>query len=119
MAPRSNHGRPHGLETWLQDRCHRGLGVAEAEYLCLRMYYRFDGIPMALRDQLSRVTLASTFAELARRGWVRTADGAGGDEVLTPQHWQRLLTPNYRRSGPIHDWALGEAVFQRLEPGLG
>jgi hypothetical protein len=82
------------------------------------MYYKFDGIPMTLRYQLSRVTLASTFAELARQGWVRTADGAANDEVLTPQYWQHLLTPNYYRTTPIYDSALGEAAFQRLQPGL-
>ncbi len=57
MEPRIDHGRPGWLGAWLQDRCHQGLGVPEAECLCLRMYYRFDGIPMALRPQLSRVTL--------------------------------------------------------------
>jgi hypothetical protein len=82
------------------------------------MYYKLDGIRMALRHQLSRVTLASTFAELARRGWVRATDGAGGDELQTPQYWQHLLTPNYRRSGPVYDYALGEAVFNRLQPGM-
>ena len=112
--------RQHGwLGTWLQDHCHQGLGVPEAECLCLRMYYNFDGIPMALRHQLSRITLASTFAELARRGWVRTAHGAAGDDLLTPQYWEQLLTPNYRRTGPIYDGELGEAVFHRLETGLG
>jgi hypothetical protein len=119
MEPRIDHGRPGWLGTWLQDRCHQGLGVPEAECLCLRMYYRFDGIPMALRPQLSRVTLASTFAELARRGWIRTANGAAGDDLLTPQYWQQLLTPNYHRSGPIYDYALGEAAFHRLQLGLG
>jgi hypothetical protein len=79
------------------------------------MYYRFDGIPMALRPQLSRGTLAGTFAELARRGWIRTAN----DDLLTPQHWQQLLTTNYHRSGPIYDYALGEAAFHRLQLGLG
>jgi hypothetical protein len=54
---------------------HQGFDVPEAECLRLRMYYRFDGIPM--------------------------------------------LTPNYRRSAPIYDYALGEAVFHRLQPGLG
>ena len=119
MEPRINHGQPGWLGAWLQDRCHQGLEVPEAERLCMRMYYRFDGIPMVLRYQLSRVTLASTFAELAGRGWVRTAHGAAGDDLLTPQYWQHLLTPNYRRSGPIYDYALGEAVFHRLQPGLG
>ena len=75
MEPRTIHELPAWLGAWLQDRCPQGLGVPEAECLCLRMYYKFDGIPMALRHQLSRVTLASTFAELARRGWVCTANG--------------------------------------------
>jgi len=83
------------------------------------MYRRFDGIPMALRHQLSRITLASTFAELARRGWIRTADGAAGDDLLTPQYWQRLLTPNFHRNGPIYDYALGETVCRRLQLSLG
>jgi hypothetical protein len=83
------------------------------------MYYRFDGIPMALRQQLSRVTLAATFAELARLGWVRTADSDVGDDLQTSQYWQHLLTPDYHRSGPTYDYALGEAVFYRLQPGLG
>jgi hypothetical protein len=74
---------------------------------------------MALRHQLLRVALASTFAELARREWVRPANGAAGDDLLTPQYWQRLLTPNYHRSDPIYDYALGETVFRRLQPGLG
>jgi hypothetical protein len=118
MEPRINHGQPGWLGTWLQERCHQGLDVPEAECLCLRMYYKFDGIPMALRHQLSRVTLASTFAELARRGWVRTADSAAGDAARTPQYWQHLLTPNYHRSAPTYDSALGEAAFHRLQPGL-
>ena len=119
MEPHMNQGQHGWLGTWLQDHWHQGLGVPEAECLCLRMYYNFDGIPMALRHQLSRITLASTFAELARRGWVRTAHGAAGDDLLTPQYWEQLMTPNYRRSRPIYDCALGEAVFHRLAPGLG
>ena len=75
MEPRINHWQPGWLGCWLQDRCHQGLGVPEAKYLCLRMYYRFDGIPM--------------------------------------------LKPNYHASAPIYDYALGEAVFRRLQPGLG
>jgi len=118
MDAHIDYGRSGWLGAWLQDRCRQGLVVTEAECLCLRMYYKFDGIPMTLRHQLSRVTLAGTFAELARRGWVRTANGAAGDDLLTPQYWQRLLTPNYHRSGQTYDGTLGEAVFRRLEPGL-
>ena len=99
MEPRINHEQPGWLGAWLQDRYRQGLDVPEAECLCRRMYYRFDGIPMALRHQLSRVTLASTFAELARRGWVRTACDAACDDLLTPQYWRRLLTPHYHRRG--------------------
>ena len=29
-----------------------------------------------------------------------------------------MLTPIYRGSGPIYDYALGEAVFHRLQPSL-
>ena len=119
MESHINNGQVGWLGAWLQNRCQQGLGVPEAECLCLRMYYKFDGIPMALRHQLSRVTLASTFAELARLGWVRTVNGAAGDDLLTPQYWQRLLTPNYHRGEPIYDQALGESVFRRLQPGLG
>ena len=119
MEPHINHGPPSGLGTRLQGHGQRGLGVPEAECLSRRMFYSFDGIPMALRHQLSRITLTSTFAELAHRCWVRIAHVAAGNDLLTPQYWQQLLTPNYRRSGPIHDCALGEAVFHRLEPGLG
>jgi len=118
MEPHINHEQPAWLGAWLQQRCHQGFEVPEAECLCLRMYYRFDGIPMPLRHQLSRATLASTFAELARRGWVHTAEGAD-DDVLTPQYWQHLLTPDYHRSVPIYNYALGEAVFHRLQPSLG
>jgi hypothetical protein len=118
MEPRSNHEQSGWLGAWLQERCRQGLGVPEAECLCLRMYYKFDGIPMALRHQLSRVTLASTFAELARRGWIRAANGAAGDDFLTAQYWQQLLTPNYHRGGPIYDHALGETVFHLLQPRL-
>ena len=53
MEPRINHGQPGWLGAWLQDRCPQGLGVPEAECLCLRMYYKFDGIPMTLRHRLS------------------------------------------------------------------
>jgi len=119
MDAHIDYGRSGWLGAWLQDRCRQGLVVTEAECLCLRMYYKFDGIPMALRHQLSRVTLAGTFAELARRGWVRTANGAAGEDLRTPQYWQRLLTPNYHRGEPIYDQALGESVFRRLQPGLG
>lgn len=68
MEPRINHGQPGWLGAWLQDRCHPGFDAPLAKCLYLRVYYRFDGVPMALRHQLSRVTLASTFAEFARRG---------------------------------------------------
>ena len=30
-----------------------------------------------------------------------------------------MLTPNYHRGAPIYGYALGEAVFHRLQPGLG
>jgi hypothetical protein len=116
MESRSNHTQPGWLGAWLQERCHQGIDVAEAQSLCLRMYYRFDGIPMALRHQLSRVALAGTFAELARRGWVRTTNGGACDEVLTPQYWQHLLTPNYRSGRPVYDYALGERMFRQLQP---
>jgi len=119
MEPHMNHGQPGWLGAWLQDRCHQGLGVPEAECLCLRMYYKFDGIPMALRHQLSRGTLASTFAELARLGWIRTTKSTAAEDLLTPKHWQRLLTPNYQLGGPIYDHALGETVFHRLRLGPG
>jgi hypothetical protein len=56
MEPRINHG-PGWLGAWLKDRCHQGLEVPEAECLCMQMYYRFDGIPMTLRHQLSQVEL--------------------------------------------------------------
>jgi hypothetical protein len=102
MEPRIDHGPPGWLGAWLQDRYHQGFDVPEAECLCLRMYYSFDGVPMALRHQLSRVTLASTFAELTRRGWVRTVNGAACDDLLTPQYWRQLLTPNYHHSGPFY-----------------
>ena len=74
METRINHGQSDWLEAWFQDRCHRGFEVSEAECQCLRMYYRFDSIPM--------------------------------------------LTPDNRRSAPIYDYALGEAVFHRLQPDL-
>jgi hypothetical protein len=102
MEPRTIHEQPAWLGGWLQDRYHQGLGVPEAERLCLRMYYRFDGVPLALRHQLSRVTLASTFAELARRGWVRTGNDVACDDLLTPQYWRQLLTPNYHRGGAFY-----------------
>src|ERR1700690_4061308 len=77
---------------------------------------------MALRAQLSRDTLAALFAELVRQGWIRTA---GGIEQFArdTQHWRNLLTPDYRRIGPVYDVVLGEAAFGRLlphsRPGLG
>lgn len=117
---RSNHDeRSPWLGTWLQERYQRGFDMPEAEHLCLRIYYKFDGIPMALRSQLSRVTLATTFAELGRRGWIRSVDNGAGNDVLTVEYWQNLLTPNYRRAGPQYDDALGEAAFQRLQSGAG
>src|ERR1700730_13950511 len=40
-----------------------------------------------------------------------------------PEHWRNLLTPDYRRVGPVYDQALREAAFGRLRPrvdgGLG
>jgi len=75
MEPHINHGQPGWLGSWLQERGLQGFEVPEAECLCLRMYYRFDGIPM--------------------------------------------LTPNHHRNAPIYDYALGEVVFHRLQPGLG
>ena len=46
MEPRINHGQPGSLGAWLQVRCHQGFDAPVAKCLCLRMYYRFDGIPM-------------------------------------------------------------------------
>ena len=74
METRINYGQPGWLGAWFQDRCHQGFDVPVAKCLCLRMYYRFDGMPK--------------------------------------------LTPNDRRSGPIYDYALGEAVLHRLQPEL-
>jgi hypothetical protein len=53
MATRVDHGEPGRLGAWLQDRCGQGFDLPEAEHLCRRLYYRFDGIPMALRAQLA------------------------------------------------------------------
>jgi hypothetical protein len=85
----------------------------------MRMYYNFDGIPLTLRHQLSRLTLAATFAELVRRGWIRISDSAGGGAAMNREHWLNLLTPNYRSSEPTINAARGEAVFQRLLSGFG
>ena len=84
----------------------------------LASIYRFDGIPMALRAQLSRATLAALFAELARLGWIRAVCGID-QFALDPEHWRNLLTPDYRRVGPVYDVMLGEAAFGRLQPHPG
>jgi hypothetical protein len=116
---RIDHGaRSLSLGVWLQDRCREGFDLPEAEHLCRRIYYKFDGIPMALRAQLCRDTLAALFTELVRLGWIRTA---GGIEQVArdPQHWRNLLTPDYSRIGPVYDVVLGEAAFGRLLPHPG
>ncbi len=48
MEPHINHERPGWRGAWLQDRCHQGFEVPEAECLCLRTYYRIDGIQMLI-----------------------------------------------------------------------
>ncbi|HSY96213.1 MAG TPA: hypothetical protein VK793_11380 [Steroidobacteraceae bacterium] len=114
MESRINHGQPGGLGAWLQEGCRQGFDLPEAEHLCRRIFYQFDGIPMALRAQLSRATLAALFAELARLGWIRAV---GFEQIAyDPEHWRNLLTPDYRRVGPVYDQALGEAAFERLRP---
>jgi hypothetical protein len=118
VETRVDHGEPVGLGTWLQERCRQGFDLPEAEHLCQRIYYRFEGIPMALRAQLSRATLAALFAELARLGWIRTARG-NEQFAVDPEHWRKLLTPDYRRVGPVYDEVLGEAAFGRLQPRPG
>ena len=111
---RVDHGDPGWLGAWLQDRCRRGFDLPEVEHRCRRIYYRFDGIPMALLAQLSRATLAALFAELARLGWIPTV---GIEQVARdPEHWRNLLTPDYRRVGPVYDQALWEAALGRLRP---
>jgi hypothetical protein len=115
METRIGHGDPGWLGAWLQDRCRQGFDLPEVEHLC-RIYYRFDGIPMALRAQLSRATLVALFAELARLGWIRTV---GIEQIARdPEHWRNLLTPDYRRVGPVYHQALREAAFGRLRPRL-
>jgi hypothetical protein len=110
---------PAWLGTWLQRRYREGFSYHDAEQLCLRMYYKFDGIPPTLRHQLSRLTLAATFAELARSGWIRMSGGTSGQAAMSREHWLNLLTPNYRSSEPVINTARGEAVFQRLLSGFG
>jgi hypothetical protein len=118
-----DRGEPGGtsawLGAWLQGNYREGFSYDDAEQLCLRMYYRFDGIPLALRHQLSRLTLAATFAELVRRGWIRMSGGATGQAAMSREHWLNLLTPNYRSGQPSINAALGEAAFQRLRSGFG
>jgi hypothetical protein len=112
MEPRTIHEQPGWLGAWLQDRCRQGFDLPEVEHLCRRIYYKFDGIPMAWRAQLSRATLATLFAKLARLGWIRTV---GIEQIARdPEHWRNLLTPDYRRIGPVNDQALGEAALGRL-----
>jgi hypothetical protein len=118
METRVDHGDPGWLGAWLQDRCRQGFDLPEVEHLCRRIYYRFDGIPMALRAQLSRATLAALFAELARLGWIRAVCGID-QFALDPEHWRNLLTPDYRRVGSVYDVMLREAAFGRLQPHPG
>ena len=45
-------------------------------------------------------------------------------ECLCPRMYYRfdgipMLKPNYHPSAPIYDYAFGEAVFPRFQPGLG
>jgi len=96
----------------------RGFGYLEAEQLCLRMYYKFEGIPLTLRYQLSHRTLAATFAELVRVGWIRTAGSATAEAAMSSEHWLNLLAPDYRRGGAKVDSAIGEAAFLRLLSGF-
>jgi hypothetical protein len=115
---RSDHGgRSLWLGAWLQERCRQGFDLPETEHLCRRIYCRFDGIPMALCAQLPRATLAAFFAELARLGWIRTVGGIK-QFALEPEHWRNLLTPDYRRLGPVCDQVLGVAASGRLQPGF-
>jgi hypothetical protein len=90
METRVGHGAPGGLGAWLQERCRQGFDLPEAEHVCRRIYYQFDGIPMALRAQLSRATLAALFAELARLGWIHAARGI---PVPGPPLETRALSP--------------------------
>jgi hypothetical protein len=114
----SDHGLASlSLGAWLQDHCRLRFDLPEAEHLCRRIYYRFDGIPMALRAQLSRATLAAAFAELARLGWIRLR--AVDQFALDPEHWRKLLAPDNRRVKPAYDVILGEAAFDRLQPHPG
>jgi hypothetical protein len=115
---RSDHGgASRSLGAWLQDHCRQGFDLPEAEHLCRRIYYRFDGIPMALRAQLSRATLEAVFAELARLGWIRLR--AVDQLALDPEHWRILLAPDNWRVEPAYDVILGEAAFDRLQPHSG
>jgi hypothetical protein len=116
VETRVDHRDPGWLGAWLQDRCRRGLDLPEVERLCRRIYYRIDGIPMALPAQLSRATLAALFNELARLGWIPTV---GIEQIARdPEHWRNLLTPDCRRVGPVYNQALREAAFAfgRLRP---
>jgi hypothetical protein len=118
MEPRIIHEQPAWLGAWLQDRCRQGFDLPEAEQLCRRIYYSFDGIPVALRAQLSRAILSAVFAELARLGWIRSV-GRIEQIARDPEHWRNLLTADYRRVGPVYDVLLGEAAFGRLQPHPG
>jgi hypothetical protein len=114
METRVDQGEPGWLGAWLQNRCQQGFDLPEAGHPCGPIYYRLPGIPMALR--LSRATLTALFAERARLGWIRAVCGID-QFALDPERWRNLLTPDYRRVGPIYDVMLGEAAFGRLHPG--
>ena len=98
------------LASYLTQRLPGGMTYPDATQLCLRLYCTADGVPEALRPQLSRLGLADSFAELASAGWIREASG----QVSETGHWVEVIDSVLKKGAGVVDIPRGEVLAREV-----
>ena len=109
------------LTDYLRRNFPTGLPYDDAAQLCLHLYCVASDVPEHLQERLSRQSLADTFAELVRSGWVsdqesplRAFYGAHLHDVADRGHWIEVIASIFKK-GNVRDIARGNHIAQHLQ----
>jgi len=107
------------LEQFIESAFEEGLPYNEAAQLCIRIFCSAEGIPSRLHEQCNKDAIASAFASLAAKGFVKGATsesavyGANFHNVTDKGHWVEVMASVLKKSNVVNE-SLSEQLAQRL-----
>lgn len=113
------------LALYLRQCFPSGLGYEDAAQLCLHLHCVASDLPENLHEQTERQTLACSFAELARFGWIKSESspfralyGAYFHQITDLGHWIEVIASLYK-IGDVRDIERGKLLAHHLHQKEG